>query len=338
MPRSRISKVSVCIPVYNGSPYRAESIDSVLAQTYEDFHLIVCDNCSTDNTGEIVRSYNDQRLTYVRNTENLGLVGNANRCLELSKGEYVCIWHHDDVMLPDNLECKVHLLDENPEVGFVHSNLILIDDCGETIAPEIWGDGSRRDYIEEGLAVLKKYLSKLPLGARIFIGAVLARRKCYEKVGGFNPEFPHTNDSEMWIRMMLSYNVACIGTPLLKYRVHPISTSSNWGDYTSFSYIKEHYQVARLVLNKYENEIPQVNILKHNTFLSFGERAVHLANIATNNGDFYTAKMFFKESVKFSSHIVKKVSFWKTALKIAAGNQGIKISQVLKKNINASVQ
>ena len=86
MPRSRISKVSVCIPVYNGSAYIAESIDSVLAQTYEDFHLIVCDNCSTDNTGEIVRSYNDQRLTYVRNTENLGLVGNANRCLELSKG------------------------------------------------------------------------------------------------------------------------------------------------------------------------------------------------------------------------------------------------------------
>jgi glycosyltransferase involved in cell wall biosynthesis len=338
MTGTSISKVSVCIPVYNGSAYIAESINSVLAQTYEDFHLIVCDNCSTDNTEEIVRSFHDPRLTYVRNSENLGLVGNANRCIELSKGEYVCIWHHDDVMLPDNLQCKVHLLDEHPEVGFVHSNLILIDDTGETIAPEIWGDDSRRDYIEGGLTTLKKYLSKLPLGARFFIGAVLARRKCYKKLGGFNPKFPHCNDSEMWIRMMLFYNVGCIGTPLLKYRVHPISTSSYWGDHTSLPYIREHYQVARLIFIEYENEIPQVNILKRNTFLSFGNRALQLANIAINKGDFYTAKMFFKEAVEFSPHIVKKESFWKTALKIAAGPKGIRLSQIWKKYIYPNAQ
>ena len=81
---SHISKVNICIPVYNGSAYIAESINSVLAQTYEDFQLIVCDNCSTDNTGEIVRSFQDPRITYIRNAENLGLVGNANRCLELA--------------------------------------------------------------------------------------------------------------------------------------------------------------------------------------------------------------------------------------------------------------
>jgi glycosyltransferase involved in cell wall biosynthesis len=336
MSGSRMSKVSVCIPVYNGSAYIAESINSVLAQTYEDFHLIVCDNCSTDNTEEIVRSFHDPRLTFIRNSENLGLVGNANRCLEISKGEYVCIWHHDDVMLPANLEYKVHLLDEHPEVGFVHSNLILIDEMGEIIAPEIWNEDSRRDYIEDGLTLLKKYLSYLPFGASLFIGAVLARRKCYEKVGRFNPEFPHCNDSEMWIRMMLFYNVACIGTPLVKYRVHPISTSSHWGNFTSLPYIKEHYQVATMIFSKYRGHIPQANILKRKTCFSFGKRALHLANLAISNGDFNTGKLLFKAAIKFSPRIIKEGSFWKTVLKIVTGTKGIKLSQVLKRYLNES--
>jgi glycosyltransferase involved in cell wall biosynthesis len=327
------AKVSVCIPVYNGSEYIAESINSVLAQTYEDFQLIVCDNCSTDNTEEIVRSFHDPRLKYVCNAENLGLVGNSNRCLELANGEYVCIWHHDDVMLPENLERKVHLLDKQPDVGFVHSNLILIDDKGTVVAPEIWYQGSRRDYIEDGLTAVKKYLSYLPFGASIFIGAVLARRSCYEKVGEFSPELPHCLDSEMWMRMMLFYKIACIGTPLVRYRVHPISASSNWGNYTSVPYIKEHYLAAVMFFNKYKNQIPQANILEPQIFLSFGEQALKLANIAIGKGDFNNGKKLFKEALYFSPRIVKKKIFWKAALKIAIGAKAGKIAKLLKKNL-----
>ena len=80
----------MCLPVYNGAAYIAESIESVLAQTYGDFRLIVSDNCSTDNTEDIVRSFSDRRLTYVRNARNLGVVGNFNRCLSLAEGA-VCV-------------------------------------------------------------------------------------------------------------------------------------------------------------------------------------------------------------------------------------------------------
>ena len=92
------SSVSVCTPVYNGGDYIEQTIRSILAQTYENFQLIVCDNCSTDNTEEIVRSFKDPRIFYNRNERNLGLVGNANRCLELAEGDYVHILHHDDIM------------------------------------------------------------------------------------------------------------------------------------------------------------------------------------------------------------------------------------------------
>ena len=99
MNHSSAPQVSVCMPVYNGSDYIADSVQSVLTQTYKDFNLIVCDNCSTDKTDEIIRSFKDPRLIYVRNNKNLGLVGNHNRCLELADGKYVHFLHHDDIML-----------------------------------------------------------------------------------------------------------------------------------------------------------------------------------------------------------------------------------------------
>ncbi len=331
-------KVSVCIPVFNGSDYIAESIDSVLSQTYEDFQLVVCDNCSTDNTEEIVRSFRDARLKYVRNAENLGLVGNFNRCLEHAKGEYVCIWHHDDVMLPDNLKLKVQLLEEHPDVGFVHSNLVLIDEKGAVVAGEIWYEGSRHDYIEDGRTAVREYLQYLPSGASIFIGAVLARRSHYEKVGEFNPALPHCVDSDMWMRMMLLCKIACIGTPLVKYRVHSTSASSHWGDYASVPYIKEHYLAATIFFNRHPDQIPQVELLKSKTYLAFGETALNLSNNAMGEGDFRKGKALFKESLSFSPRVVTKSSFWKTALKTAIGASGVNAARMLKANLCSSSQ
>lgn len=326
-------KVSVCIPVYNGSAYIAEAIKSVLSQTFEDFQLIISDNCSTDNTEEIVRSFDDPRIKYFRNKVNLGQTGNVNHCLELAEGEYVGIFHHDDIMLPDNLERKVRLLDAHPEVGFVHSNIIIIDPDGKVIAENIWNEDSRRDYIEDGLSVFHRYLSYLPYAASIFIGAVLARRSCYEHLGGFSPEIPNCDDSEMWMRMMLFHDVACIGVPIVKYRVHLTSASSGWGDYTSISYLKEHYQAATMVFNKYKDCIPQARRLKRHTFLSFGERALQLAGSAVVNGDHANARVYLKESVRFSPWILKNWFFWKVAAGLMLVPKGISFYQALKKYI-----
>jgi len=331
MNSSLAPKVSVCIPVYNGSAYIAESINSVLAQTYEDFHLIVCDNCSTDNTEEIVRSFRDPRLTYVRNAKNLGLVGNSNRCLDLAKGEYVCILHHDDVMLPENLERKVRLLDERLEVGFVHSNIIVIDSEGEVFAENIWHEDSRRDYIEKGQTVFRRFLDNLPMGTSIFIGAVLARRSCYEHIGGFSPELPHCTDSEMWMRMLLFYDVACIGTPLVKYRAHMAAASGSWGDYASFDYLNEHYAAVTMIFEKYKSHIPNWKGLKKQVSEVFGKRALTLAANALIKGDFVTYKIFLKEADNISPWISKYLILWKTAIGMIVTSGGIKISQGLKK-------
>jgi glycosyltransferase involved in cell wall biosynthesis len=326
-------KVSVCIPVYNGSAYIGESIESVLAQTYKHFELIICDNCSTDDTENIVCSFKDPRVTYVKNDHNIGLVANANHCLDLASGEYVCIFHHDDIMLPKNLEHKVRLLDDHPDVGFVHSNIMLIDSKGELVSSNIWAKDSTRDYIEEGMSVFQRFVHYLPFGSSIFIGAVLARRACYAHLGRFSLELPHCNDSEMWMRMLLFYNVACIGTPLVKYRVHAISTSAIWGNWTSAPYIKEHHLAVTMVLGSYKEKIVDAHVLKRQMSLAFCKQALRWACNYLGAGDFASGRELFKEAVKMSPRFYQTIYFWKTAAKLAVGPSAVRLYQVGKKHV-----
>ena len=113
-----VPKVSLGLPVYNGSQYLAASIDSLLAQTFADFELIISDNASTDDTESICRRYarQDERIRYYRVEENLGAAWNYNRVFELAQGEYFKWAAHDDIHMPTFLEKTVEVLDRRPEV------------------------------------------------------------------------------------------------------------------------------------------------------------------------------------------------------------------------------
>jgi len=128
-------RVSIGVPVYNGENYIKEALDSILAQTYADFELIISDNASTDRTPEICRAYaaKDPRIRYYRNAENLGGAPNYNRTFELSSGEYFKWAAHDDVLAPDFLLRCVQVLDEHPEVVLCHPKSKIIDEHGEVI-------------------------------------------------------------------------------------------------------------------------------------------------------------------------------------------------------------
>lgn len=317
MTNSISPKVSVCIPVYNGSEYIAESIESILAQTYKDFHIIVCDNCSTDNTEEIVRSFSDSRITYARNDKNLGLVGNANRCLELANGKYVYILHHDDVMLPENLELKVRLLDENPKVGLVHSDVLLFDQAGKTLDLFKFKE-AKSDYIEDGKEVFQRYIMDMPVGASFFIGAVLARRDCYLQLGGFSPMLPNTNDSEMWMRILLFYDVACVGKPLVKYRLHNMMTSTSINDVDGLNIagLEEHYLASNTVIEKYKDRIPQWKNLKNKVSTAFAMKAVSKGSSLLRNRKISLSAAFFKTSIEFCPLIFFKKALWLFIVKL----------------------
>lgn len=131
----RKPRVSVGMPVYNGDRFLKEALDVILAQTYEDFELIISDNASTDRTGEICKAYaaKDQRIKYYRNEQNIGVHRNYNRVFKLATGEYFRWAAHDDLCAPTSLERCVEVLERNPSVVLCYTKTKLIDESGKIL-------------------------------------------------------------------------------------------------------------------------------------------------------------------------------------------------------------
>jgi glycosyltransferase involved in cell wall biosynthesis len=132
---NKVPRVSIGLPVYNGENFLKEALDSILAQTFTDFELVISDNASTDRTEDLCREYAacDKRIRYSRNPENLGAGWNNNRVCEISTGEYFKWWAHDDLCAPEFLERCVAVLDRDPSVVLCHSKVTVIDGQGSFV-------------------------------------------------------------------------------------------------------------------------------------------------------------------------------------------------------------
>jgi glycosyltransferase involved in cell wall biosynthesis len=128
-------RVSIGMPVYNGEQFLKEALDSILAQSFKNFNLIISDNGSTDKTEEICRAYaaKDQRIYYERHEQNLGAGWNFNRVFELSSAEYFRWACYDDLCAPELLERCVEGLDRYPSVILCYPKTIIINEHGEHI-------------------------------------------------------------------------------------------------------------------------------------------------------------------------------------------------------------
>ena len=131
-------KVSVLTPLYNTNhKFLKEMIESILNQTFDDFEFILLnDSPNNKELKDIVLSYKDNRIIYVENEENIGISKSRNKLLELAKGEYIAIFDHDDISLPQRLEKQVDFLDKNPKVGIVGSNIIKYSNKKKSNNPE----------------------------------------------------------------------------------------------------------------------------------------------------------------------------------------------------------
>jgi glycosyltransferase involved in cell wall biosynthesis len=132
-----VPRVTVGVPVYNGARYLSEALDSLLAQTFEDFEIIISDNASTDETGEIATAYaaRDSRVRYVRNRTNIGSTRNYNRVINLATGEYFRWAAADDLSGPHFLAECIEVLDNKPDVVMAYPRTMLIDVDGKPISP-----------------------------------------------------------------------------------------------------------------------------------------------------------------------------------------------------------
>lgn len=189
-----IPKVSVLIPTYNYAHFLADAIESVLAQTYTDFELIIVDNHSTDNTEEVVAPYlKDSRISFYKNDTNIGLVGNWNRCLDFARGEYIKFLCADDKLHPRLLETFVPVLDSEPGVTLVTANREGFGDKQEIRQVPLTGRQPGKEII---YATLKDVN---------WIGeptAVMFRKSDVKKAGPFNYAYTWLPDWDMWLRLL----------------------------------------------------------------------------------------------------------------------------------------
>ncbi len=215
--RTPTRAVSVCLPTYNGAAFIEEALRSILNQSYQDFELIVVDDGSTDKTRDIVQSFSDPRIQLHRNPEQLGIPANWNRCLDLAQGEFACVFHQDDVMQPENLERKVHLLGADETVGFVHSGVETLVDASAPSPMADWFETATEDGVWDGLAYFRTLLLR---GNRICAPTVLARRQALLEQGGFDQDLGFACDYAMWLKLCVTHQVAFLAQPLVGYRWH----------------------------------------------------------------------------------------------------------------------
>ena len=171
--------VSIGLPVYNGEKYLEKSIDSILAQTFTDLELIICDNASTDRTSEICQKYaaSDPRVRYFHNPTNVGGANNHNLTFKHSRGKYFRWASHDDLVEPALIEKCVAVLESNPAIVLCHTDIVAIDEHGsvkEVISrnhassPKSWERfatlASAKDFCEESYGLIRAdVFGKTPL-------------------------------------------------------------------------------------------------------------------------------------------------------------------------------
>jgi glycosyltransferase involved in cell wall biosynthesis len=195
-------RVSVCIPTYKGARTIGAAMDSVLAQTFADFELIVVDDGSPDHTAAVVSERRDDRIRLVRNPGNLGPQGNWNRCLELARGDCIKLLPHDDLLHPECLARQLQVLDDDVggAVALVCCARDVIGPDGRVLlrargfpgAPQ--GPMTRDDVLRQCLRRGTNLIGEP--------GAVLFRRELAQRIGGFDMRHPYVIDLEYWLRLL----------------------------------------------------------------------------------------------------------------------------------------
>lgn len=196
-PSGRRARVSVCIPTYNHAHFLVDAVESVRNQTFSDYELVIVDNCSTDDTKEVVRQMmaHDNRIRYVCNETNVGPVGNLNRCLVLGQGDYVTILCADDLLAPAFLEKTVAALDRYPDVSLVACARTVVD---EHLKPKFRTGYSARERYVPGHDVINRCLfNGNSIGEP---SAVMFRKEQASR--GFRMDYSQLVDLEMWFHLL----------------------------------------------------------------------------------------------------------------------------------------
>ncbi|MEQ8688382.1 MAG: glycosyltransferase [Imperialibacter sp.] len=239
--------ISVNIPVYNAVPYLQQTLMSVLAQTFQDFEIVLVDDGSVDNSAEIIESFSDSRIRLYRNDHNRGIAYTRNRLVQLSRGKYIAILDADDVMCRTRLADQFGFLRNNQDFVFIGSDVEIID-----------GNGKHLDFWRYGHAP-EDYPSLLFFKNMFVQSSVMINRSLLpESLNLYDLDYPPAEDYELWCRLARIGKVWNMPSVLTKYRVHESSISRQKSDLMSL-------QLGKIIasnLNSFNQEVGRIDLHK----------------------------------------------------------------------------
>ena len=202
-------KVTVFIPVYNREEYVGEAIESILAQTFSDFEILLVDDGSTDQSVDKIRSYTDTRIRLVCSEENLGIPKTRNKGVELARGQYMAMLDSDDRAYPERLEKQVAFLDSHPDYAQVGSWCHMMDAQGNVL-----NKIKRQPVSPEDIHA--QFLFRCAMSNR----SIMARTAILKEYG-YRNDFPRCQDYELHVRLAKQYKLGNIPECLVYGRIHP---------------------------------------------------------------------------------------------------------------------
>ena len=212
-------KVSVILTSFNHAKFLRDSIESLLNQTFPDFELIIWDDSSTDESWSIINEYKDTRIHAFHNEERMGseIWGMNKAIAEVARGEFIAINHSDDIWESEKLEKQVVYLDSHPEIGAVFSHVQPINEEGASFTKKdhfyykIFNQPNRTRH-----EWLRFFFTN---GNALCHPSILIRKFCHEECGIYRDCFFQTDDTDMWIRLCLKYEIYVLPEKLVRFRV-----------------------------------------------------------------------------------------------------------------------
>jgi glycosyltransferase involved in cell wall biosynthesis len=253
--------VSVIIPTYNRAHLIGRAIQSVLDQTYQNFEIILVDDGSIDDTEEVVKSFGDKRITYVRHTRNKGGAVARNTGIQAARGEYIAFQDSDDEWLPTKIEKQISIFKSAPKsLGVVYTDMLRVLLEGTT---EYW----QSPTIKRGMLTNPERAEYQVF--RLGLVSALVKRHCFGEVGLFDERFPALQDLELFIRLSMQYDFHHIKEPLVKY-YEAEGISSN---------LKKQVTARTLLVEMHYNEIKKNKRFLSKEYFMIGKRLYFLGNV-----------------------------------------------------------
>ena len=291
-------KVSIIISAYNAMKYLPATVNSVLQQTFADFEVLIFNDGSSDKIVKWFHRLKDRRLKFISQA-HLGISQTLNLGIIKARGEYVAFLDANDLWHPCKLQKQVSCLEHYPEIGLVHSWLMLIDNWGNFTGRVVKNDLS--GWVEP------KILERNQIGSP----SVMIRRRCFDFVGLFDPQLQTTQDWDMWIRMSRRYQFMALPEPLVYYRQHQNNISKNW------LVMETSFQAT--IEKAYANVSPELLHLKHR---SYAHVSLYLAEkvLQSKKPDPVIANNYCRQALEHSPHIGFSREFLQMSLAVITLN------------------